>query len=37
MAGATADFVWKYIVLAAVGAITYAAGTIIFSNRDLPL
>jgi ABC-2 type transport system permease protein len=37
MAGATADFVWKYIVLAAVGAITYAAGTIIFSKRDLPL
>ncbi|MDR0853250.1 MAG: hypothetical protein LBN34_02670 [Clostridiales Family XIII bacterium] len=30
-------FVWKFIVLAAVGMITYTIGSVAFSKRDLPL
>lgn len=36
MAGSK-DFVLKFIVLAAVGAVTYIAGTMAFTKRDLPL
>jgi ABC-2 type transport system permease protein len=30
-------FIWKFIVLAAVGAVTYAIGSAAFVKRDLPL
>jgi ABC-2 type transport system permease protein len=33
----SSDFIWKFIVLAAVGVITYIAGTTIFARKDLPL
>jgi ABC-2 type transport system permease protein len=33
----SSDFIWKYIVLAAVGVVTYAIGSALFSKRDLPL
>lgn len=35
--GGTTDFIWKYIVLAAVGAVTYVIGSAAFTKRDLPL
>ena len=30
-------FIWKFIVLAVVGAVTYAIGSAAFTKRDLPL
>jgi ABC-2 type transport system permease protein len=33
----TTDFIWQFVVLTAVGAVTYAAGSAIFVRRDLPL
>jgi ABC-2 type transport system permease protein len=35
--GGTADFVWKFCVLAAVGAVAYIVGSSAFVKRDLPL
>jgi ABC-2 type transport system permease protein len=31
------DFIWKFVVLAVIGAVTYAIGSVIFDKRDLPL
>ena len=31
------DFIWKFIILAGIGAVTYAIGTTAFTKRDLPL
>jgi ABC-2 type transport system permease protein len=31
------DFIWKFIVLAAIGVVTYIAGSTLFVKRDLPL
>lgn len=31
------DYIWKFIILAAIGAVTYIAGSYIFTKRDLPL
>jgi ABC-2 type transport system permease protein len=31
------DFIWKFIVLAAVGAVCYTIGSVAFAKRDLPL
>jgi ABC-2 type transport system permease protein len=31
------DFIWKFVVLAAIGVVTYAAGSTLFAKRDLPL
>lgn len=36
MAGTT-DFIWKLVVLAGIGLVTYTIGTVAFSKRDLPL
>lgn len=36
MAGTT-DFIWKFVVLAGVGIITYVIGSTAFTKRDLPL
>ena len=36
MAGST-EFIWKYIVLGAIGAVTYVIGSAAFTKRDLPL
>jgi ABC-2 type transport system permease protein len=36
MANST-DFIWKFIVLAVVGAVTYIIGSVAFTKRDLPL
>jgi ABC-2 type transport system permease protein len=33
----SADFIWKFIVLAVVGIVTYTIGSAAFSKRDLPL
>jgi ABC-2 type transport system permease protein len=33
----TTDFIWKFIVLAVVGALTYIIGSVAFTKRDLPL
>lgn len=33
----SSDFIWKFIVLAAVGTVTYIIGSMSFTKRDLPL
>lgn len=33
----SSDFIWKFIVLAGIGAVTYAIGSTVFTKRDLPL
>jgi ABC-2 type transport system permease protein len=33
----TTDFIWKFIVLATVGVVTYVAASVAFARRDLPL
>ena len=33
----TSDLVWKFIVLAGIGAVTYIIGSTAFTKRDLPL
>jgi len=33
----TSDYIWKFIVLAGVGVITYLIGSMAFTKRDLPL
>ena len=35
--GGSADFIWKFIVLAMIGVITYVIGSVAFTKRDLPL
>lgn len=36
MAGTT-DFIWKFVVLAGIGLVTYLIGSAAFTKRDLPL
>lgn len=33
----SSDIIWKFVVLAVIGVITYVIGTTAFSRRDLPL
>ena len=33
----SSDFIWKFIVLAAIGVFTYVIGSMAFTKRDLPL
>jgi ABC-2 type transport system permease protein len=33
----TTDFIWQFIVLAAVGVVTYVVASVAFARRDLPL
>ena len=33
----TTDFIWKLVVLAAVGIVLYIASVFCFKNKDLPL
>jgi ABC-2 type transport system permease protein len=37
IAAGAGDFIWKFLVLCAVGIATYVAGSFAFARRDLPL
>lgn len=33
----SSDFIWKFIVLAGIGVVTYIVGSAVFTKKDLPL
>lgn len=33
----TTDFIWKFVILFVVGAVTYTVGNVVFCKKDLPL
>jgi ABC-2 type transport system permease protein len=37
IAAGSNNFIWEFIILAAVGALTFALGSYVFTKRDLPL
>lgn len=37
MVSGTSDYIWKLVILAGIGVITYITGITVFSKKDLPL